>query len=290
MDSKTELTGRSTIALIHGGQDRRYLVHVPQHAAANGVPLLLELHGRGIDPARFDRLTGFGSLAEEMGFVLAMPNALGEIWNDGRSHSAKWTREPDDVGYLAAVIDDVTARLPIDTRRIYVVGMSNGAVMAGRLACEFAERIAAVAQVAGTAGLGIAAGYRSSRPVPILNIHGVADSYVLYEGGVRHSLLSRGALRRASGPSVAVNEWAKFWVAANGAFEGPVMSALPPDTTIRTWHGASPESDVAFYRIEGGGHTWPGSRFTLPRFLFGRTSATFDASRRIWEFFEAHTR
>lgn len=285
-----EQAGRRTIQIAHDGQNRSYVLHVPPSLGAGPWPLLLELHGRGIDATQFDRLTGFGSLADEQGFVLAMPSALGELWNDGRSHSPKWPAEPDDVGYLVAVIDDVSARLAIDPGRVYVAGMSNGAVMAGRLACERAERIAGLAQIAGTAGAGFAAGCRPSRPVPVLNIHGAADRYAPYEGGNRHGFRARVVLRSPSGPGVGVDEWASFWVVANGALEGPVVTSLPPDTTIRTWRGSSHESDVAFYRIEGGGHTWPGSRFPLPALLFGPTSRTFDATKLIWEFLARHSR
>jgi len=104
------------------------------------VPLVVELHGRGIDAETFDRMTGFGALAHEEGFALALPNAVGEIWNDGRDEAPEGRRR-DDVGYLTAVIDDAIARVPADPGRVYVVGMSNGAAMAGRLACELAGRI-----------------------------------------------------------------------------------------------------------------------------------------------------
>ena len=290
MSAMTEPAGRNTIPLVHNGLDRPYLLQSPPTTDADRMPLVLEIHGRGIGAAQFDRLTDFGSLADEARFALALPNAVGEVWNDGRNPSWEAGGGPDDVGYLAAVLDDVAARLPIDARRIYVVGMSNGATMAGRLACELAERIAAIAQVAGTAGVGIAAGYRPSRPVPILNIHGTADPFAPYEGGVRRSLRGRVLLRRSYAGSVGVDAWAQFWVAANDALDGPVISALPPDTTIRTWHGLSPASDVSFYRVDGGGHTWPGSHLTLPAFLFGRSSRTFDATRLIWEFFAMHAR
>jgi polyhydroxybutyrate depolymerase len=148
MSSKMQPADRHTIPLAHEGMGRPYELHVPPNADADRMPLVLELHGRDIDATQFDRMTGFGSLADEAGFVLALPNAVGEIWNDGRSESPKWTAKPDDVGYLAAVIDDAIARLPIDPPRIYVVVMSNGAVMAGRLACELADRIA-LAHIAG---------------------------------------------------------------------------------------------------------------------------------------------
>lgn len=290
MSSTTGPIDGHPVQLIHEGQDRLYLLHIPPTVPAEGLPLVLGLHGRGIDAAWFDRLTGYSSLVEEAGFVLALPNALNERWNDGRDPSVEPSGGPDDVGYLAAVIDDVIARLPIDERRIYVVGLSNGASMAGRLACELVERIAAVAQVAGTAAVGVAAGCRPPRPVPILNIHGSADPYAPYAGGTRRSLRGRLLLRPASRPMVGVDAWARFWVAANGAIDGPLVSTLPPDTTIRTWHGPSPASDVVFARIEGGGHTWPGGHPTLPGLLFGRTSRAFSATRVSWDFFAAHTR
>ena len=224
------------------------------------------------------------------GVMRVMPSAVADMWNDGRSHSPKWARQPDDVGYLTAVIDDVCARATIDSARIYVVGMSNGAVMAGRLACMLSERIAAVAQIAGTAGVASAATYRPSRPVAVLNIHGTADKFAPYVGGIAEGLGARTVLRRAAGPMVGIDDWAEFWVAANGALDDLGVSELPPDTTIRTWRGASCESDVVFYRVEDGGHTWPGSRIALPAFMFGRTSRTFDATKVAWEFLAGHTR
>jgi polyhydroxybutyrate depolymerase len=287
--STTLTPGRHIVPLTHGGLDRPYALQVPAGVAAGPLPLVVELHGRGIDAERFDQLTGFGALADEAGFALAMPSAVGEMWNDGRI-AAAWTVPPDDVAYLAAVIDDAAARCLIDPRRVFVVGMSNGAAMAGRLACELAERIAAVAQVAGTAGVDVLAGCRPARPVAILDIHGSADRIAPYEGGSRRGLAGRLMLRRGLVTSVSVDAWAEFWVGANGAAAGAVVSELPPDTAIRTWRGPTPASDVTFYRVEGAGHTWPRSRFTLPAFLFGRTSRTFDGATVIWEFFSTHGR
>ncbi len=282
-------TGSPMIPLSHGGLGRPYLLHAPTTLAPGNVPLVVELHGRGIDPVAFDRWTGFTALADQAGFVLAMPSAVGEIWNDGR-YPELMRDGPDDVGYLLAVIDDACTRLPIDRRRVYVVGMSNGATMAGRLACELPERIAGFAQVAGTAAVEIAARCHPGIPVPILQVHGTGDDAAPYAGGRRHSLRARLLIRHAAGPCVGVEEWARAWVSVNRALDGPVVTALPPDTTVRRWSGASPASDVVFYRIDGGGHTWPGNQQPLPRLLFGRTSHTFAATKVIWEFLSAHAR
>jgi polyhydroxybutyrate depolymerase len=271
----------------HAGHDRRFVLHVPPAAGPGPAPLVLELHGSGIDPVRFDRMTGFRELSGEAGFVLAMPSAIGQIWNDGRNPAGLPDR-PDDVGFLVALIDHISARVAVDPQRVHVVGMSNGATMAARLVCEHAERFAALAQVAGTAA--IASISRPAHPVPIIQIHGAEDAVAPYAGGTRRGTRARLMIRRASGPSIGVDGWANFWVAANGATEGPEAAEISPDTTVRRWRGASPASDVDFYRVSGGGHTWPGSRIPLPRFLLGRTSRSFDATKVIWEFLAGHSR
>jgi polyhydroxybutyrate depolymerase len=281
-------TGFRTIDLTHDGRNRPYLVLLPAAAGSERLPLVIELHGRGIDAATFDRLTGFGALASEAGFALVAPSAVGEMWNDGRDDDAEAHGLPDDVAYLNAVIDDAVARLPIDPARIYVVGMSNGATMAARLVCEGGGRIAAVAQVAGTAALGVGSNCHRSTPLPLLQIHGSDDRYAPYGGGVASAARRRFVLRVPPRPVVSVEAWASLWIVANGADATPAVSAASPDTTARKWAGPTPASDVVFYRVEGGGHTWPSSTFTLPRLLFGRTSTTFDATRTIWSFFSEH--
>jgi len=162
--------------------------------------------------------------------------------------------------------------------------------MAARLVCEQAGRIAAFAQVAGTAAVRVATNSRPACPVPILQVHGTGDDFAPYGCGRRHGLRARLVLRHAAGPSIAVDDWARLLVAANEAHEGPRIETLPPDTTVRRWRGTSSASDVVFYRVDGGGHTWPGNRQPLPRPLFGRTSRAFDATKVIWDFLAAHRR
>ncbi len=84
--------------------------------------------------------------------------------------------------------------------------------------------------------------------------------------------------------------WARLWLARNGVQGDPTVESIAPDTTIRRWSGALPASDVVFYRVEGGGHTWPGTTFPLPRLLFGPTSHTFSATEVSWAFLSVHVR
>ncbi len=264
---------------------------MPVGRQAGPAPLLLQLHGRGGGGPWFNRMAGFVELSERAGFVVAIPEAIGGIWNDGRDPDARVHGRPDDVAYLRGVIDDVQARLSIDARRIYVVGMSNGATMAGRLACESAGLIAAFGQVAGTAAVGVASTCRPGVPVPLIQIHGSADRYAPYGGGQRQGILATTLLLgRGLGPVAGVDDWARAWVEANHADEHPATTRLEPDVTVRRWRGPQPACDIDFYRIDGGGHTWPGSPQTLPRFLFGSTSQTISATQVIWDFLAAHSR
>ena len=279
--------GTTSVHLSHEGFERPYLLHTPE-TLPEPAPLLLELHGRGIDPERFDDLTGFRALADEQGFVVALPSAVGAVWNS-RPYPGEVGR-PDDVSYLLALIDDICGRVPVDRRRVYLAGMSNGAGMAARVACLAPEHITAFAQVAGTGPAALLAGGSPSQAVPILQIHGSVDHYIPYAGGVRQGLAARIVMRRAFGPSIGIDAWARFWVEANQATDGPHVSQLPPDTTTRTWHSPSTGADVVFHRVQGGGHTWPSGRFRLPRILLGRTSQSFDATRVVWDFLSRQTR
>jgi polyhydroxybutyrate depolymerase len=288
MRGNAVLETTTTVNLQHEGRSRAYLLHAAPPRPPDPAPLLIELHGRGIDAGRFDRMTGFKSLADEKGFVLAMPSGVDGIWNS-RPLPTDVDR-PDDVAYLLALIDDVCDRVSIDRQRIYVVGMSNGAGMAGRLACLHPERLTAFAQVAGTGPDDLATRARPTTPVPILQIHGTADRIVPYRGGSRRRPLMRLLGHRALGASVGIDDWARFWTEANHTGDEPEVSRLPPDTTIRVWRGPSGRADVVFYRINGGGHTWPSSRVRLPRVMLGRTSETFDATRIIWDFLASHSR
>ncbi len=281
--------GTVQVELRHQNRERPYLLRVPG-ARPSPAPLIVQLHGRGIDPLMFDRWTGYSSLADEQGFVLAMPRAVGEVWNDGRYRGAAWPELDaiDDVGYLLAVIADVIERQPIDPARIYLVGMSNGASMAGRLAWEHPARISAVAQVAGTASAEIAADRRTAAPLPVLEIHGTRDRSMPYAGG-RAAWWMRLLVRRSAGPALGVDAWAHRWVERNGAAPEPQVETLEPDISVRRWQGPSPASDIVFYRVDGGGHTWPGSSLWMPPHL-GRVSRSLDATRVSWEFLSAHRR
>ena len=242
----------TTIPLAHLGLDRSYVLRVPQIAPPPiGRPIVMQLHGGGGAGPGIDALTRFGSLSEHHGFAVVSPSGWHRNWNDGRiaPRLRAMNDQTDDVGFLSAVIDDVARRGPVDLTRMYAVGISNGAMMTGRLTGELPHRIAAFAQVAGTISADAERWWRPGRPVPVLQIHGTADPLVPYGGGPIAPRRGADGPRQVPGAAAAgrgmvmsVDRWAEMLVANNGA-TGPATASYPPDTSVRAWRGATPQSE-----------------------------------------------
>jgi polyhydroxybutyrate depolymerase len=272
--------GDHRVTLDVGGRRRDYVLHVPAGLPEGPRPLVLELHGGGGTAANIERLTSLQAETDARGWLVARPDGVDRQWNDGRPEVRAGI---DDVAFLSAVIDDVATRTVLDPARVYATGISNGALMSGRLACELADRIAAVGQVAGTQGVELAATCRPSRPVSVLVISGTADPLVPYAGGPIGPVLG---IDGARGTVLGAEAYVAAWVGRDRAGQ-PATAGLAPDTTVSRYRGAS-GSEVLFYRVDGAGHTWPGGRQYLPAALVGSTTRTFSASGVIVDFFAAH--
>ncbi|MFI5226615.1 MAG: alpha/beta hydrolase family esterase [Candidatus Limnocylindrales bacterium] len=270
-------SGTHRLAITVDGRTRSYLLHLPPTLGTDLRPLIVELHGGGGTAAGMERLTRLSSWTDRRGWLVVAPDGVERRWNDGRPGVGSGV---DDVAFIRALIDDVAGRTPVDGSRIFATGISNGAMMSGRLACDLADRIAAVAQVAGTVGVEARAACAPARPLSVLVIAGTADPLVPYGGG-----LVGGALGLSRGAVVGAEQYVADWLARDGIPPtARTTRSLPPDTTVM-------EADtdggprVAFYAVAGGGHTWPGGPQYLPRFLVGSTTRTFDASQVIVDFF-----
>ena len=193
------------------GIGRRWTIVVPSEAAGDGGSMVV-LHGVGGRGADM-RSAGFEPLAAGKGVVLAYPDALGGAWNDGRPGADPIVpgAPVDDGRFLRTLIDETVARTGADAGRVAVVGFSNGAVMASRLACDLADRVSALALIAGTAGQGFERSCRPSRPLAVMMAAGVSDSVVPYAGG---RIANWGTKRR--GYLAGVDELFTFWRAQNG--------------------------------------------------------------------------
>jgi polyhydroxybutyrate depolymerase len=217
------------------------------------------------------------------------------LWNGDPTDETKGllVEDANDVGYIAELVDYLVAEYGVDPARVYLTGASNGGLMTERMACERPDVFAAVAPVMITLPEGFPAWCTSTTPVPMLMILGVDDPFFPWQGG----LVEQGPT--STQRYLSASETVDFWVTRNNAATEPAIEALPdldPNDGTRVFRethvGGESGTDFIFYRVEGGGHTWPGSRLSLLESLagVGRVSQDIDASRVIWDFFKSKSR
>jgi polyhydroxybutyrate depolymerase len=273
-------------SLSSGGLTRTYLARVPAKSdVRSALPLVIVLHGGSGSGAGIRTVTKFDAVADANGFVVAYPDGYSNSWNDGRGTTDAEDAGVDDVAFVSALIDDVAARTPIDTRRVYVTGISNGGMMSIRLACQLSGRIAAAAPVAANMPDLLVAACAPTRAVPMMFVHGDLDPLLPRAGGVVP--FGDGSSVLSTTASVA------FWNDRNGCSATPSsMSTIDTvtDGTSIAYARYAPCTGGAenrFYDVIGGGHTWPGGVQYLPVSTIGRTSGDIDAGQEMWQFFRA---
>jgi polyhydroxybutyrate depolymerase len=238
-------------------------------------------------------LGGFNTLADKEGFMVVYPDGIENHWNDGRAAVRYRTiREKiDDVGFISALIDYLVKERRVDKNRVYVTGISNGAMMSFRLACELTGKIAAIAPVAGNLPDDLAPHCSPARPIPVLMISGTADPLMPWGGG------EAGSRRVKVGRVLSVAQTLKFWAAHNQCSPTPAITWESPrdprdGTRVRkeVYGGGQEGAEVILYAIEGGGHSWPKGHQYLPEIFVGKTSQNLDANEVIWNFFKKQSR
>jgi polyhydroxybutyrate depolymerase len=275
------------LELPMGPRLRRAVVVVPvELPPVAGWPLVLAFHGGQSHPEMMRRFSGLDDFAAAGRAVVVYPAGSGSrdgllTWNGGNCCGEARDMASDDVGFARALIGEITGRLPIDPLRVHATGMSNGAMMAYRLGAELADHVASIAPVAGPLALAAVA---PARPVPVLHFHGTADQFTPFEGGVGRRSVTRVSHR-------PVIDGLLDWVRANGCPADAVVERIPcPDAGLSIerlrWGPGTAASEVVCYRIDGGGHVWPGR--TPDSILLGPAVPSLDANELIWEFFGRH--
>jgi polyhydroxybutyrate depolymerase len=268
-----------------GGLVRTFELHVPA-GVDHPLGLVVNLHAAGATGRDQAALTHYDSVADAHGFVAVHPDGIDFSWADGRGASLPDRHGIDDVGFIAALVGKLVAEYGIDPGRVFVTGLSAGAFMANRLACDRADLFAAIAPVSGTLGTNV--GCSPSRPVSVLATHGTADPVVPYEGG---TMTGRGGTSDVLAAPAMVQRWQQIDRCQNT----PSQDSLPNNsdgtgTQRLTYSPCAAGTAVEFMRIDGGGHTWPGAPEILPVEAVGSATHAFDASEASWQFFNAHGR
>lgn len=289
--------------------DRSFELVVP--ASWDGraaLPVLVMLHGGGGSRQRSNESTCPGgdtaspaclvASAGRRGYAVVIPDGTGarplrnvRTWNAGGGVDLQCTSGPackarvDDLRYFGDLMAQVRGAIPVDDRRIYATGISNGGAMSHRLACEAADQIAAIVGVAGANEFADDGGPCDVR-VPVRQIHGTADPCWSFAGGPGACLQDDGRAKT----SVATTM--EGWRVRNGCSEEVVATPRakrePADSTsltIRTWKGCAAATEL--FEVEGGGHTWPSGSPYADEDRVGLVSFEVD-NNDILDFFDAH--
>lgn len=286
-DGSHLIPGDSSRTLKVDGSERSYLVHVPpQYVKDTPTPVVLAFHGGGANARNMIAFSGLNKKADQSGFIVVYPEGSGRLermltFNAGNCCGQAAARNVDDVAIVRHILDDLEGIANVDRKRVFATGMSNGAMMAYRLASEMSDRIAAIAPVSGPMGT---KDCRPGRAVSVLHFHGDADEFAPFSGG------------KGRGPSgtefYSVDHSISAWVDANGCNKSPRVTQLPDrekdGTTVKQlrYESGKDGAEVVLVIIEGGGHTWPGNE---PRMQsLGVSTRDISANDMMWEFFQQH--
>ncbi len=266
-------------SIQHDGLERDYRLYIPDvYDGSTGVPLVINLHGYTSNGFEQEVYGDFRPIADTANFILVHPegtldNTGTTFWNAFGSPN----ETVDDVGFLSVLIDSIASEYNVDMNRIYSTGMSNGGFMSYKLACDLSYRIAAIASVTGAMINPSLLPCNAVHPTPVMQIHGTADPTVPYLG-------STGVL----GVEAAIDYWVDYNNCSTTAIETAVPDTDPTDGCTADhflYENGDSGSSVELYRINGGGHTWPGSN---PFIAIGVTNRDFSASSEIWRFFSQY--
>ena len=283
---------RVTVTLPHDGRARDFVVDGPAGGAA--MPLVVVLHGAGGTGEQALDDYHWSAAAYREHFIVVAPNALPSrpdqparflsnpaYWNDGSNRGPAPHLGIDDVGFIAAVIDEMIRRGGIDPHRVYVTGFSSGASMTQRVGTRLAGKVAAIASVAGQLWVK----EPPARPLPVMLVMGDKDPLHPWNGGRPWTPWGRSV------PLPPVTATADGWATLLRC-RGPQAVTHPgPSLTRATWQGCPDGAALVFITVAGLGHRWPGGEpGHLPERLIGPGSTALDTTAEIWAFFRERTR
>lgn len=263
------------------GIRRTYIIKLPQNYYNNSDTraMVIGLHGGGGSGNQFERAYGFDQKADQEGFVAVYPDGVQKqdglgllkirTWNAGTCCDFAMYTHVNDVKFIGKLIDNISSRFHINRKKVYVTGMSNGGMMAYRLASELPDKIAAIGVVSAT----MVAPKDGAKQgvVPIIHIHSVLDTKVPFVGGT--------GIGDYNFPPVM--EGINYWVSRNLCMSNPSVEQRK-GYTLQSWKNGGGNTLIQCYLTEDGGHAWPSSAVQGQR--GDAPSKVISATDLIWEF------
>ncbi len=284
VQSRITKPGDYSFLIQHGGRARTYRVHVPPgYASSEPAPLVVALHGGGLDRQPGDGMASFAREADRQGFIAVFPDAYKPsakdstaAWNAGTCCGAAHQENVDDVGFIETVVGDVFRQVSISRLHIYAAGMSDGGMMAYRLACERPFLFRAVASVGGTDNTTTCV---PGKPVSVLHIHAKNDPRVPFAG--LPDTAASGAVANFTSAPETVMKWAKL----DACMETPRPILDKAGVSCKAYSYCRSQAEVQLCATDTGGHSWPG---TPARRGASSPSPAIAATPTIWAFFSSH--
>lgn len=274
-------------SLQHDGIERDYRVHLPRGYTSQGnkMPVVIYLHGGGgnVRSSYQDKLD---QISDKYGFILASPSGtrvkrgiMSRAWNGGKWKGGQCCGDADDVGFISKMIEELKKQFNVDENRVYACGISNGGLMANRLACELSNKIAAIAVIAPAA---VPQNCKPSRPIAMMDIHGTDDLCNPFDGSVPKGICGKSPYKRMS-PHEVVDTWLEI----NECSRDYSIFYKKGNATCESYKCKN-STEVVFCKVKGMGHTWPSGSQYLSKRVVGPVSHDI-SSEQIYDFFKKHS-
>lgn len=273
--------GTHRLTLTWRGETRHWMLHVPQNLqSGRPTAVVYFFHGGGgnMEHGADDRLYGQVGASDRLGHLVVFPNGHGRLksgklatWNAGNCCGAARDDQVDDVGFVRAIHAELSKRYQIDPRQVFAAGMSNGAMMSYRLACDASDLFTAITTVAGTDNTRTC---QPARPVSVLHIHARDDERVLFNGGA-------GKASEQVTDFTSVAESVARWVKHDACQATPRTVLNQAGVQCVEHDGCQGGSRVRLCVTETGGHAWPGGQ----KARGGRGSEALSATDEMTRFF-----
>lgn len=282
--------GKNRFTTTIDGDEREYFVHIPaNYTAKTAMPVVLMLHGTSGDGDKFYAISGWKEVGETEGIITVFPSSKSYcIIDDGvQKNTTKWNSQPaewkfcagqkpgDDIKFLTTVIEELKSKYTVDSKRIYLVGFSNGGQMAAKCAVEMSDRLAGVVESAGSFVLDTT--YTPKRKLPTAFQVGNED----FGPGVEKPAIPMRVFESSLKSKGNRNNWVasthvnSFGLNPNFTVKGDTNVA-----SIATYTSLTPNSNVNFQFIfvKGLGHIYPnGSNFPI------------NAAKQNWEWLKQYS-
>jgi polyhydroxybutyrate depolymerase len=259
---------------------RNYTLNLPPgYYDSSGFSMVIALHGGGGSARQFETTSGLTDKANASGFVVVYPDGTGQIetWNAGTCCGSAVTKQIDDVKFISALIDKLVSTYKINSKKIYATGHSNGGMMCYRLACDLANKIAAIAPNSST--MVVTSPCNPSRAIPVLHMHSKLDQNVIYTGAVG------GGVSRVYFPPI--DSVLNVFSLKNNCSNPSQVVVSNSLYTFTKWSSCTNNVTIQYYLTSDGGHAWPGG---LPG--GGPDSDTpstaINANNLLWDFFQQY--